>query len=153
MRKLFFAVFVFGLSSVCWAQTSSGAWENLSALHAGQKIQVIDKNNGRHSGAFLSVDHLGIKLHENSGDTSVQRENVARVTVSGHRLEHIVLGLGIGAGTGAVIGAAGGGCAAGNDCIGLTRGQTAGLAAATGGAIGAILGAVLPGHKTIYRAP
>lgn len=60
-------------------------------------------NNGKHSGAFLSVDNSGIKLHEKTGDTSVERENVSRVTVSAHRVQHAVLGLAIGAIAGVVL--------------------------------------------------
>lgn len=145
---------IFALSSVCWARTDNASWESLSALRVGQKIQVIDKNNGKHSGAFLSVDNSGIKLHEKSGDTSIERENVARVTIPAHRAQHAVLGLAVGAGAGAGIGAATGGCSNSSTygCLGASRGEIAAAAAAIGGAVGAIVGAVLPGHKTIYRA-
>lgn len=155
MRKLLLAVCIFAVSSVCWAQANSNAWENLSTLRAGQKIQVIEKNKGKHSGAFLSVDNSGIKLHEKSGDTSVERENIARVTVAAHRAKHTVLGLAIGAGAGAGIGAATGGCSNSSTygCLGASRGEIAALGAVIGAAIGAVVGAVLPSHKTIYWAP
>lgn len=146
------AVCLFATPSLSWGSTDVSAWQNLSTLRAGQKIQVIDKDHGKHSGVFLSFDDQSIKLHGSAGDTMVPRENVARISTSAHRIRHAAVGLALGAGAGAVVGAMGGGCSAGNDCIGLTRGQTSGLSAAIGAVIGAIVGAVLPAHKTIYRA-
>lgn len=150
--SFFMAVCLFVIPCLSWGATDVFAWQNLSTLRAGQRIQVIDKDHGKHNGAFLSFDDQSIKLHESTGDAAVSRENVARVRTSAHRIRHAVVGLAVGAGAGAVIGAMGGGCSAGNDCIGLTRGQTSGLSAAIGAVIGAIVGAVLPAHKTIYRA-
>lgn len=146
------AVCLFVTPSLSWGSTDVSAWQNLSTLRAGQKIQVIDKNHGKHTGAFLSFDDQSIKLHESAGDKAVPRENVARVSTRAHRVRHAIVGLAIGAAGGAVVGAMGGGCSAGNDCIGLTRGQASGLGAAIGAVIGVIVGAVLPAHNTIYRA-
>jgi hypothetical protein len=154
MKKLTLAFCVFAISTACWARNDKTVWQNLSVLESGQKIQVIDKSHRKHSGTLISVDDQGIKLHEKAGDTAVQRDNVARVTVPAHRVQHAILGLAIGAGSGAAIGAATGGCSNSSTygCLGASRGEIAGAAAAIGAVVGAIVGAVLPARKTIYRA-
>ncbi|MGC1106210.1 MAG: hypothetical protein WA876_06705 [Candidatus Acidiferrales bacterium] len=155
MRQLLIAVCVLAMSSVCWAKGGKTEWQNLTTLQPGQKVQVVDNNHGKHSGAFLSVDDQSIKLHEESGDATFPRASVARVTVPAHRGRHVVLGLAIGAGAGAAIGAATGGCSNSSTyrCLGASRGEITAAAAAIGAAVGALVGALLPGHETIYRAP
>lgn len=154
MRKLLILACLLAIPCVSRAQGNKAAWENLNALQPGQKIQVIDKTKGKHFGTFLSVDAQEIKLHEKSGDSAIERENVARVTIPAHRARHALFGLAIGAGAGAGIGAATGGCSSSSTygCLGASRGEIAGAGAAIGGAIGAIVGALLPAHKTIYQA-
>jgi hypothetical protein len=155
VRKVLLVLCAFALSNACWAQTDKATWENLNSLRPGQKIQVLEKVSGKHSGTFLSVDSQQIKLHEKTGDTAVPRENVARVTVPAHCVKHAVLGLAVGAGAGAAVGAATGGCSNSSTygCLGASRGEIAAAGAAIGAAIGAIVGAIPPAHKTIYRAP
>ncbi len=154
MRKALILGCLLAIPCVSWAKGNKAAWGNLNTLQPGQKIQVIEKTNTKQSGTFSSVNDQGITLHEQSGDTTVQRENVARVSVPAHRARHVVLGLAIGAGAGAAIGAATGGCSNSSTygCLGASRGQITAATAAIGGVIGAIIGAVLPAHQTIYRA-
>ena len=42
MRKSLFLICVLGLPCVSWAQTNRASWANLSALRAGQKIQIVE---------------------------------------------------------------------------------------------------------------
>jgi hypothetical protein len=155
MKRLLILAFLLAVPCVSWAQNNK-AWENLNALQPGQKIQVIDKSTGKHSGTFLSADARGIKLHEKIGDVAVQRENVQRITVPAHRARHALFGLAIGAGAGAGIAAAAapGKCGSSTPyCVNpLSKGAYAGIGAALGGVAGAIVGALLPAHKTIYQA-
>jgi hypothetical protein len=157
MRKLLILACLLALPCVSWAQSNKAAWENLNALQPGQKIQVIDKSKRKHSGKFLSLDAHGIRLRKKNGDSSVERENVARVIVPAHRARHALIGLAIGAGAGAGIGAAAtrGSCSSSQPyCLNVfTKADGAGIGAAVGGAIGAIVGALVPAaHKTIYQA-
>jgi hypothetical protein len=157
MKKMLILACLLAMPCVSWAQSNKAAWENLDSLQPGQKIQVTDKSKGKHSGTFLSAGAQGIKLHEKSGDSSIERENVARVTVPAHRARHALFGLAIGAGAGAGIGAATtrGSCNSSQPyCLNVfTKADGAAIGAAAGGAIGAIVGALLPAHKTIYQAP
>ncbi|HLW82852.1 MAG TPA: hypothetical protein VKS20_12520 [Candidatus Acidoferrales bacterium] len=156
MKKLLILACLLAVPCVSRAQSNKAAWENLNALQPGQKIQVIDKSKGKHSGTFLSADGQSIKLHEKSGDSSIERENVARVTVPAHRARHALLGLAIGAGSGAGIAAAAapGKCGPSTPyCVNpLSKGAYAGIGAALGAVAGAVIGALLPAHKTIYQA-
>lgn len=151
MGKFLIAVCVLATSAAARAQKDKAAWQNLSALRPGQKIQVFDNNGVKHLGALASLNDQGITLQEKTGDHTIARADVREVGIAGHRARHVVIGLAVGAGGGAALGAAVGGCPSGN-CIGLTRGESAGIFAVVGAVVGAIIGAVLPTHKTIYRA-
>lgn len=131
------------------------AWENLSTLQPGEKIQVVDRTQKKHTGTFASVTSSAIVVHEKGGDEAVQRENVMRVTAGSHRLRNAAIGGAVGAGVGAGVSAATySSCAPSQSfCLNtIGRGGTAAIGAVLGGGIGAVVGAVLPAHKTIYRA-
>lgn len=68
------AVCLFVTPSLSWGSTVVSAWQNLSTLRAGQKIQVINKSHGKHSGAFFSFDDQSIKLHESAGHTAYREK-------------------------------------------------------------------------------
>jgi hypothetical protein len=141
---------------MAWVSWGAGAkpssnWENLSILRPGEKIQVMDTAQKKHSGRFSSVTNTAIVLHEKRGDETIQRENVARVTAGSHHARNALIGAAVGAGAGAGAGAASGQCKSG--CIGgISRGDVVGVSAGLGAIVGAVIGAILPAHNTIYRA-
>jgi len=144
MRKLWILACVLGLPSVASAQ-----WDNLNKLQAGQKIQVVEVNSKKDSGTFLSVSDQTVSLRGKSGQQTIQRQDIARVTLmeNKHRLRNALIGGAVGAGTGAGISAAAWeprGFAGG-------RGTGAAFGAAVGFVGGAIVGVLWPSHELIYR--
>jgi outer membrane lipoprotein SlyB len=157
MRKLWIIVCFLGMPWITPGQTNQAAWENLSALQAGQKIDVAVNHSKKITGTFVSISDSAITVQEGSGPQAVQRQDVRSVKLA--KREHLVrnslVGAALGAGVGAAIGAATDSpCKPGQSfCINpVNRGEAAGLFAVVGGVAGAIVGAVIPNHKTIYRA-
>jgi len=151
MRKLWVLVCVLGMPCVASAQ-SNQAWENLSTLQAGEKIQVVETNSKKDSGTFVSVSDTAISLQEKAGAQTIQRKDVRSVKLMkhAHRLRNTLIGAGVGAGAGAGIGAA-----SYHPCncfIDLGRGGQAAIGAVIGFVGGAVVGVLLPSHKTVYRA-
>ncbi len=150
MRKILFLVCVLGLSCVSLAQDKS-AWSNLTGLHAGQKIQIVDTQSKKHSGTFVSASDTAISYSETTGDHSIEKQNVRSVKLLEHqrRPRHVLIGTIIGAGVGAAVTAAGW---EGNGLVG-GKGAGAAVGAIIGGISGAVVGALLPTHSTIYNVP
>jgi len=162
MRKILFLICVLGMSCASWAQAAS-LWTNLSALQPGQKIQIVEMNSKKHSGAFVSFSDAVITYEDTAGGQTIPRQNVRKVKLigNGHRLRNTLIGGVVGAGVGAAIGAAAfQGCtpnpSSGQfpNCVGasITRGEGAAIVAPLGFLAGAVVGAFLPGHRTIYSA-
>jgi hypothetical protein len=153
MRKLWILFCVLAMPCAAFAQSNQSAWENLSALQAGHKIQVVEMNSQKVSGTFLSVNDAGMSLQAAGGEQTIQRQDVRVVKVmeNKHRLRNAAVGAAVGAGVGAGAGAAvgrGNGNSGGFDFAA----QGAGIGAGAGAVIGAIVGALLPCHQTLYRA-
>lgn len=151
MRKLLFLVCALGLPCASLAQSNQAIWANLSALHPGQGIQVTDTTSKTRPGTFLSVSDTAISFSDNSGEKTVQKQDVRSVKLMAnqHRLRNTVIGAGVGAGAGA-------GIVAGTwESGGFLGGKGVGAAvgAVIGGISGAVVGALLPSHSTIYRVP
>ena len=135
---------------------NQAAWDKLKRLSPGQQIQVVQNGAQSTTGNFRSVTDEAIVVSAATGDQTITRQSVVRVSTkgSGHRARNAVIGAGIGAGAGAGIGAAVGGCGQGTACIGASRGQITGVVAAVGALVGAAVGALLPsgGWHEVYRA-
>ena len=152
MRKLWILACLLGMPCVVSAQ-----WENLNALQAGQKIQVVETSK-KDSGTFLSVSDKEISLQGKSGAQTIQRQDVRSVKLMAnkHRLRNALIGSAVGAGAGAGIGAA-----AYQPCSPMStfcvapggRGLPTAIGAVVGAAGGAVVGALWPTHETIYKAP
>ncbi|MGB6384926.1 MAG: hypothetical protein WBD25_06950 [Terriglobales bacterium] len=156
MRKLLFLICVFGTVQSLWAQTNKASWANLSALQAGQKIQVSDMNSQKHSGTFVNVSETVITLQATAGEQTVQRQDVRSVKLmeNKHRMRNTLLGAAVGGGAGAGIGAASfHPCSPSQSfCIDPDgRAIRAGIGAVIGVAGGAVVGALLPSHTMIYN--
>jgi len=150
MRKIVFVAGLLAASGVALAQTNVGSWQNVSALGAGEPIQVVEVSSGKHSGVFVNATDTAIVLRESSGERTIQKQDVrsVKLTKKGHRLRNTLIGAGVGAGAGAGITA---GAWESNGFLG-GRGVGAAVGAVIGGVGGAIVGAVLPSHQTIYSA-
>jgi len=154
MRKSLFLICVLGLSCVSWTQTNRASWANLSALQAGQKIQIVDMNSKKHSGTFVNVTDTAISYQEAAGERAIQKQDVRNVKLmeNKHRLRNTLIGGAVGAGAGAGIGAATDHpCSSQGFCIHpIGRGGAAGIGAAVGFVGGAVVGVLWPSHKMIY---
>ena len=137
---------------------SNQAWENLSTLRAGEKIQVVETNSKKDSGTFVSVSDTAISVQEKAGAQTIDRKDVRSVKLRkrAHRLRNTLILGGVGAGVGAGIGAGAsrGQCGPSTPyCVNpLPKGFYAGVGAVIGFVGGAVVGALWPSHKTIYHA-
>ncbi len=152
-RRLWVLVCVLAVPCVAFAQSNQSSWENLNALQAGHKIQVVEVGSKKVSGTFVNVTDTAISLQAPGGEQTISRTDVRVVKLmeNKHRLRNAVIGAAIGAGAGAGIGAAAGkgnGSSGGFDFAA----QGAWIVASGGAVIGAIVGALWPSHKTMYRA-
>jgi hypothetical protein len=154
MRKMLFLLCAFALPCALLAQTSQASWSNLQALRPGLKIQLIEMNSTKHSGTFLAVSDSAIRYQTDSGEQTIQKENVRTVKVmdNKHRLRTTLIFAGIGAGAGAGIGAASTGHG-GSILTDVNRGKGAGVGAVIGVFAGAAVGVLVPSHSTIYSVP
>lgn len=136
------------MSGAALAQTPA-SWGNLSALRAGQNIQIVEVTSKKHLGSFVNVSDTAISFRESSGDQTLQKQDVRSVRLrKGRRLRHTLIGAAIGAGAGAGIVA---GAWESNGFLG-GKGAGAAVGAAIGFVAGAAVGALLPSHETIYSA-
>jgi len=155
MRNLLALICILAIPCVSWAQSSQASWENLSTLQAGQKIQVVEMNSKKDSGALLSVSATAISLQEKSGEQAIQRQDVRSVKLmeNKHRLRNTLIVAGVGAGVGAGIGAAlHKPCSSQSFCLDIGGAALpAGIGAVLGGVGGAVVGFLFPSHSTIYQ--
>ncbi len=163
MRNIWFLICILGIACAAWAQGDKDSWTNLSVLHPGQKIQIVEMNSKKHSGIFVSFSETAILYQDTAGGQTIPRQEIRRVrlTENKHRLRNILIGGLVGAGVGAAIGAGVfHGCTPNNssgqfpNCVGVSigRGEGAAIIAPIGFLAGALVGAFVPGHQTIYRA-
>jgi len=154
MRNIWLLICILGIACASWAQADKDSWTNLSILHPGQKIQIVEMNSKKHSGTFVNFTEAAIVYQDNAGGQTIPRQDVRRVKLmeNKHRLRNILIGAGVGAGAGAGVGAAKSECS-GPDCINVIgRGTVAAIGAIIGAGVGAVVGALVPGHETIYSA-
>jgi hypothetical protein len=152
MRNLWFLICILGITCASWAQGNKDSWTNLSALHPGQKIEIVEMNSKKHSGTFVSFSEAAILYQDNAGGQTIPRQEIRRVKLmeNKHRLRNLLIGGAVGAGVGAGIGAAKPECS-GPDCLNVIgRGAVAAIGATIGAAVGAVVGALVPSHHTIY---
>jgi hypothetical protein len=160
MRSFLFALCVLGVSCTLHGQPKPANWENLKALHAGDKIQVQAMHSKRVTGTFLNFSDSAISLQAVGAVQSIQKQDVQSVKrmKNRHRLRNTLLLAGVGAGVGAGIGAAAHKGCSSTQSFCLDIGGSS-LPAAVGGVVGllggATVGALLPSRETIYtlKAP
>jgi outer membrane lipoprotein SlyB len=149
MRTILFLICVLALPCASWGQADRASWANLSALQAGQEIQIVEMNATKHSGIFVNVSDAAISCQEAAGNQTIQKQDVrsVRVTDNKHRLRNTLIGAVAGAGAGAGV------AAASWENRGFLGGKGVGaeVGAVIGGVVGAVVGVLLPSHSTIYR--
>jgi hypothetical protein len=134
-------------------------WASLGhtpAIAAGIRIEIGTAGNNRLRGQFKSADDEGLVMTTASGEQRIARATILRVSVKspGHRLRHMLIGLGIGAAGGLTLGAVADARCTGNCIEGKTPlGKEVGTG--LGALIGTIIGVALPagGWREVYRAP
>ena len=138
-----FAILILS-SHVCLA-----AWEDVVALHKGQRIGIVQSANQRIEGQFDSATASTITVEENGSLKSLSRDQIVRVYTRPkvNRWGRIAIGAAIGAVGGAALDASVGrrfsneGKEIGPALYAASIGAGAGLGAASGG-----------GYKTLYQA-
>jgi len=133
-------------------------WDKLKSLSPGQEIQVVQNDAKSTSGNFRSTTDEAIVVSTASGEQTISRQSILRISSKGkgHRKRNALIGAGIGAGAGAGIGAAIDASAnSGSGSFGPWFPHL-GIEMVTplGAIVGAIVGAVIPsgGWHEIYRA-
>ena len=133
-------------------------WDKLKKLSAGQQIQVVENGAKSITGNFRSVTDQAIVVGTPSGEETLTRQDVVRVSSKGkgHRKRNALIGAGIGAGAGAGIGAGMDATCTGVCATGFPAFHNLGVYVFTpiGAIAGAIVGAVIPsgGWHEVYRA-
>ena len=154
MKKLLVTVLVLTMPQGLWAQNTQTDWHELSQLPSGERIRVVDSSHKKHSGAFSSFSDQSIILRGQTGEETIPRENILRISRSkrSYRLRNVVVSGLAGAGVGAAIGY--GTHSKCQNCIGWapTKGQSAAIGAALGFLGSLAVGAIIPSRQTIYRA-
>jgi hypothetical protein len=119
------------------------SWENLKQLRVGQRVEVMLTSLKSMQGTWVDFSDDMISLKVDDQVATVQRPNVARVSLreNPRRLRNTLLGLALGGGAGLVASAAFGS---------KSEGALRRIAPVCAGA-GAGLGAAFPSYQTIYR--
>src|ERR1700679_2508664 len=107
MRKIMFLLGVLTVPSFSLAQNNPD-WSNLTKLHAGQQIQIVETNSQKHPGTFVSASDTSLVYRETAGEHSIEKQDVQSVKLIEHqrRPRPTLIGAAIGAGAGAGIAAA-----------------------------------------------
>jgi hypothetical protein len=126
---------------------NQASWDNLSQLYPGQEIRIKRNDAKTIRGNFRSGSDEAIVIILTSGDQTISRPSVTRISIrkNGHRWRNTLIGVGIGAGTGYGIGAA--------SEDNFMRGASTIAGVFLGVIVGAIGGAVIPsgGWRDIYK--
>jgi hypothetical protein len=148
-NALFLAIGLILLAGAAPAQDAEQSWDNLQALRAGERVQVVDQTLRSREGAFVRASADAIIVRVGQNEETIPRVDVLRVTSRerSKRGRNVLIGLAIGAGVGAGVGLGVLAATGGSDFPGEVLGPSVGV----GAAAGAGLGAALPGHATLYR--
>ena len=155
--KRWFAALLLLLPASAFAQASQSNWDNLKELAPGQQIEIVLNDAKGYKAEFQSVSDDAIVVRLKTGDQTLERQTILRISTQGrsHRRRNVLIGLAAGTGAGIIVGVASpelgqGKCPQGS-CIDA---GTASLTGAAGAAAGAVLGAAIPTGRwhDVYRA-
>jgi hypothetical protein len=143
------AAFVYG-PSLAAGNRDLGAWDNLSRVNSGQRIEVIEMNLKRTRGEFIGSSQQELQIKSPTGLLAIPRGQVMRVSLieNSKRLRNALIGMAVGAAAGLATGAA---VDASFSEDGENLAKT--IFVPIGIGIGAAVGTAVPGFETIYRAP
>ena len=145
---------IIGLSNLAAAQTSAGAFSDLSgSLKRGRTVSVTDDAGRKVEGRLIDVSTTSLKLRVDGKEETLPQSRVQRVAERRHMTgRYSLIGLALGAGIGVIAG-----LGTDTDCFGcLSRGDT--TAAATmvfgglGAGVGAVVGRFVARERVVYRA-
>jgi hypothetical protein len=135
------------------------AWDKLKQLSARQEIEVVQDGAKSSTGNLRSVTDEAIVVSTATGEQTISRQSVLRVSSKGkgHRKRNALIGAGIGAGAGLGIGAimdSRDKCSQGTFCLNILPNGGKEIVTPLGAIVGAIVGAVVPsgGWHEVYRA-
>ena len=129
---------------------AEGSWNQVEALPADTKIQIVKRDKKSLQGEFVRADAKELVITSTGQAVTVPQAEVVRVSRAAGRARNALIGTAIGVGAAAVLGG-----------ILRTRlnnetgngDQALGIALAAGAGAGAGIGASMIRFETIYRAP
>jgi hypothetical protein len=132
-------------------------WDRLKQLSAGEEIQVVQNDAKSSRSNFRSVTDEAIVVSTATGEQTIARQSILRVSSkgTGHRMRNALIGAGVGAGAGLGIGAAADHHKACTGlCVNILPNGGKEIGTPLGAIVGGIVGAVVPtgGWHEIYRA-
>ena len=157
------ACFSTGTASGQDSKGGSSSWDNLKSLTPGQEVHVVTNNVKSYQGEFESLSDGGITLRQATGEQTLARKDILRVSRKigqNHRGRNALIGMVVGAGAGLVVGLTPymiqRNCTEGPafNCGYPPNPHRAEALTPAGGLAGAAIGAVLPtgGWHDVYRA-
>lgn len=149
MRRALILICALGATCLSCAQSQPDSWANLSALHQGDKIQILQVDHQAISGSFQNATEDSLSIQNKAGAQTLRKQDIRYVKIlkNTHRLRNTLIGAGIGAGAGAGITA---GVWESHGFLG-TKSDGAALGAVLGAVIGVTVGALSPSHPTLYK--
>ncbi len=159
------ACFGTGTASGQDSKVRSDNWDKLKSLTPGQQIRIVTNDVRSYEGGFESLTNEAITLRLASGEQTLAREDILRISEAGRNPQgrNMLLGTAVGAGAGLVIGAAinnriwdNVNCTEGPafHCSGPPNPHWGIILSAAGGLGGVIIGGRVPtgGWHDLYRA-
>jgi hypothetical protein len=136
------------------AQSAPQNWNNVKAITAGTEVRV-NVGTRRVTGQFQSAMDDALVINSRTGQETLTRQEVLRVSVKkqGKRARNTLLGLGIGAGAGLGIGAIADARAAACDGFICLKGLGKFAGTIIGAILGLATGALIPtgGWHEVYK--
>ena len=89
---------ILGMLALIPAEAADKTWENLRRLSPGDSIEVVVKDHNE-KGTFVSTSADTLTMKTGSGETSLARPDITKVTSKSgfHRARNILIGIGVGA--------------------------------------------------------
>jgi hypothetical protein len=129
----------------------SEGWNKVKSIAAGTEVRILVSGGAPVQGSLQSVTEDSVLLNSSSGQQTLSRKEVMRLSVKkeGRRKRHALIGLASGAGGGWVIGLA-------IPCTGFcveSQGEVAAVTTVLGALVGAVVGVAIPAGdwREVYK--
>lgn len=145
----------FTMGALLWMATAANAqpadaWQDLSQLRKGQKIEIVDMSLKKVHGEFSDFSEAALTIRTGADSVTLLREDVFRVSLreKSKRWRNAAIGAAIGAAAGLALGAA-------IDSSFSESGEHIAKTILTpvGAGAGAGIGSAFASFETVYRAP